>query len=149
MRDIKRLYPVFAATLAVSLSGCMGFLADQKASEALTGTSWTLHAIRSSSTKLVEPGKFTLTLGPEGKATLRLDCNRGSAKWQASADSPTSGLLMFGPVAGTRALCPPPAMDDQVTMSLALVRGYTLSEGKLQMSLMSDGTVMEWQPFKE
>lgn len=149
MRAIMRLHSVYAISLVLFLSGCVGLLAEQKAGEVLTGTSWTLHAIQASTTKLVDPGKFTLTLGPEGKATLRLDCNRGMAKWQASAESPSSGLLLFGPVAGTRALCPSPSLDDQVTMSLALVRGYTLNEDSLLMSLMSDGTVMEWRRLKQ
>lgn len=144
-----RLHPVLAVFLACLLSSCANFIADQKANQALIGTSWTLYSIQASSTRLADPGKFTIKFEAEGKATLRLDCNRGSAKWQASAESPSSGLLMIGPAASTRAMCAQSSLDDQVSMGLTLVRGYTLSEGKLLMNLMSDGTIMEWHAYKE
>jgi len=49
----------------------------------LAGTSWQLLAIQSmddaqGTTRVHEPGRFTLEFGRDGRAALRLDCNRGN-----------------------------------------------------------------------
>jgi heat shock protein HslJ len=97
--------------------------------------------------RIADPAAFTLQLGTDGRATLKLDCNRGTATWKATpAGDGNSGQFTFGPVAGTRALCPPPHMDQRIVRDLAYVRGYLLRDGKLYLSLMADGGIYEWRP---
>ncbi len=76
----------------------------------LAGTQWQLMAIQSmddaqGTTRPSTPQHYTVSFGADGRATLRLDCNRAFATWQAtpSADG-VSGQLMLGPLVGTRRL---------------------------------------------
>lgn len=101
-------------------------------------------------TRIAEPARFTMHLGADGKASFRLDCNRGMGSWQASpAADGVSGQIAFGPIAATRALCPPPHLDERVVRDLAYVRGYLLKDGNLYMSLMADAAIYEWHPYRE
>jgi len=120
----------------------------------LAGTAWQLLSIQSmddaqGTTKVKEPGRFTLELGQNGRAALRLDCNRamGDYKVMPSGEGST-GALTFGPIAGTRALCPPPRLDERIARDLAYVRSYLLEDGKLYLSLMADGGIYEWAPVQ-
>jgi heat shock protein HslJ len=118
----------------------------------LAGSAWQLQAIQSmddaqGTTKVAEPSHFTLEFGRDGRATLRLDCNRGNGTYKVEpAVDGSSGSLTFGPVAATRALCPPPNLDERVARDLAYVRSYLLKDGKLYLSLMADGGIYEWHP---
>jgi len=122
----------------------------------LADTHWQLQAIQSmddaqGTTKIADPGRFTVQFGADGRASFRLDCNRGMGDWKleaASAASPESGKLSFGPIAATRALCPAPHVDERVARDMAHVRSYLLKDGKLFMSLMADGGIYEWAPVQ-
>ena len=132
------------------LSACAPIQDKQEVME-LTNTSWQLVSFQSmddsQGTTLVEvPEKYTLTFSADGKVVLRLDCNRGTGSWQstASADG-NSGTLKFGPIASTRAFCPPPSMGDKLARDLGYVRSYLLKEGRLYLSLMADAGIYEWR----
>ena len=120
----------------------------------LAGTSWQLVAIRSmddaqGTTHISEPEKYTVGFAPDGRASFRIDCNRGTAAWKAGAAAEAaSGALEFGPLATTRAMCPPVSHDRQVLRDLPHVRSYLLKEGRLFLSLMADGGIYEWRPLK-
>jgi heat shock protein HslJ len=118
----------------------------------LAGTAWQLVSIQSmddaqGTTRIAEPQRFTLHFGDDGRAALRLDCNRGNGSWEAKPASASSGSLTFGPIASTRAMCPPPSLDQRIARDLGYVRSYLLKDGKLYLSLMADGGVYEWQPL--
>lgn len=140
---MKRFFPL-VAFLAVA--------AAQADGNPLVGTAWQLNAIQSmddaqGTTRVAEPDRFTLEFGRDGRAVLRLDCNRGTARWQATpAADGNSGRIEFGPIAGTRALCPPPHLDERIVRDLGYVRGYLLRDGTLHLSLMADGGIYEWRP---
>jgi len=118
----------------------------------LTGTSWQLVAIQSmddaqGTTCVAEPQRFTLRFGADGRASLRLDCNRGNGSYEMKpAGDGSSGSLNFGPIAATRALCPPPHLDERIARDLGYVRSYLLKDGRLYLSLMADGGIYEWAP---
>ena len=117
----------------------------------LDGTSWRLLSLESMSdeqgtTTVADPSMFTVEFGADGQAAFRIDCNRGSATWQASAASPDSGSLTFGPIATTRMACPQPSLDGQVSTALGYVRGFLLKDGRLHMSLLADGGILHWEP---
>ena len=120
----------------------------------LAGTSWQLLAIQSmddaqGTTRVHEPGRFRLEFGRDGRAALRLDCNRGNGTYQVqAAGDGSSGALTFGPIAATRAMCPPPHLDERIARDLVHVRSYLLKDGKLYLSLLADGGIYEWAPLR-
>jgi len=145
---------VFLATSMVLLvTGCSSQPVGQR-STSLAGSSWQLHAIQSmddaqGTTQITDPQRFTLRFDADGRVRLQLDCNRGTGTWEAAAAGDDSGSLKFGPIATTRAMCPPPHLDQRVARDLSYVRGYRLKDGKLFMSLMADGGIYEWWPHRE
>lgn len=114
----------------------------------LPGTRWQLAFFESSHTpagKVVprNPARYTLELRSDGRAMLRLDCNRGSAPWKA-AEAAQEGSFAFGPVAATRAACPRGSLAPRLMRDLALVRSYALKDGILRLALEGDGGVYSW-----
>ena len=150
---MRLLISVIAAVwLAAAYAGSP---AESPRSPSLAGTIWQLTAIQSmddaqGTTRIADPARFTLRLDADGRASLRLDCNRGTGTWKATPSANgASGQLQFGPIAATRALCPPPHLDERVARDLAYVRSYLLKDGKLFLSLMADGGIYEWHPARE
>lgn len=119
----------------------------------LAGTEWRLVEMQSMDdsvgTKRPEdPSRYTMRLGADGTVNMRLNCNRANGSWSAkpSAD-PSNGQFEFGLLAGTRALCPPPSLDEEITKQAQFVRGYMLKDGRLFLSLMADGGILAWEPL--
>ena len=138
--------------LAVAaLAGCAA--PPPTSTDLLTSTQRELVAIQSmddaqGTTRIAQSERFTLNFGADGQLALRLDCNRGSGRWShtpASAGS-ASGSLLIGPVASTRAMCPPPLLGTRVARDPRSVRSYLLKDGHLFLSLMADGGTYEWRP---
>jgi heat shock protein HslJ len=122
------------------------------ADEPLAGTSWRLVEFQSmddaiGTTRPDDPSLYTMALAADGSAALRLNCNRASGSWSSepSADG-TSGSFAFGPLAMTRAFCPPPSMDQSIALQAGFVRSYLLRDGRLYLSLMADGGIIVWEP---
>lgn len=134
------------------LAGCSSMMSLDPDRLSLTDNIWKLEAIRSmddaqGTTHIDRPELYTLSFGTNGRLSLRIDCNRGSAAWKSvpSAD-PASGMLEIGVLATTKAMCPPGSLDQKVLRDLPYVRTYLLKDGKLYLSLMADGGVYEWRP---
>lgn len=151
MRDITRsCLLVFALAISASLTSCTTTVSRESAS--LAGTNWELVAIQSLDTaqgahRIASPERFTAGFSADGRVNFRLDCNRGTATWEVTPSATgASGRLQFGPIATTRAMCPPPHIDERVVRDLAYVRSYLLKDGKLYMSLLADGGIYEWRP---
>ena len=118
----------------------------------LAGTEWRLAGIQSmddaiGTVRPDDPSLYTLRLNADGTAALRLNCNRATGTWAAEASADASnGRFTFGPLAATSALCPPPSLDEKVAAQLGYVRSYLLKDGRLYLSLMADGGILEWEP---
>lgn len=118
----------------------------------LAGTHWQLLALQSmddaqGTTRPADPSAYTLHFGLDGRAALRVDCNRAMGTWQATpAADGRSGALQFGPLAGTRAMCPPGSLAPRLMRDLPFVRSYVLRDGQLHLSLMADGGILSWVP---
>jgi heat shock protein HslJ len=93
-----------------------------------------------------DPSKYTMRLNGDGTVNMHLNCNLANGTWSAepSADR-SSGSFGFGPLAGTRALCPPPSLDERVVADSKYVRSYLLKNGRLYLSLMADGGIYAWE----
>ena len=141
-----------AAGLAAGCAATSATPAPTDPPAVLTGTHWQLVALQSmddaqGTTQPADPAAYTLHFGPQGRAALRVDCNRAMGTWQAtpSADG-RSGALHFGPLAGTRAMCPPGSLAPRLMRDLPFVRSYLLRDGQLHLSLMADGGILSWAP---
>ncbi len=120
----------------------------------LAGTVWQLHAVQSMDDaqgimRVADPRRFTIHFESGGRANLTLDCNRGGGRWESTPAGEGSGTLRFGPIAATRARCPPPHLDERIARDMAWVRSYRLQDGKLFMSLLADGGIYEWHPHRK
>ena len=58
--------------------------------------------------KTDDKSKYTLTFDVTN-VSVRFDCNRGRGSWKSSG----GGQLEFGPLALTRAMCPPGSLHDR------------------------------------
>jgi heat shock protein HslJ len=127
-----------------SASGVLKFPANQRATQ-LGGTSWQLVKFQGGDDTSLMPddkSKYTITFGKDGRVSARIDCNRGSGAWKSSG----SNQLQFGPIALTRAMCPPGSLHDQISKNWTFVRSYIIKDGHLFLSLMADGGVYEFEP---
>lgn len=142
-----RITRVPAWLLLAHLAGC-SIVAPAPPKAPLAGTTWELLSIQSmddavGTTTIADPSLYTVTFGVDGRAAFRLNCNRGQARWEARAGDP--GQLAFGPIAATRAFCPPPSVDERVARDMGYVRSYLIRDGKLHMSLYADGGIYTWR----
>ena len=119
---------------------------DEAAGPELAGTAWRLLNIAEmdDSTDIPDdPAKYTLVFGADGTASMRADCNRGTGSW--TSESP--GQLRFGPIAATRAMCPPESLSDKYLAQFEWVRSYVLKDGHLFLATMADGSIIEFEPL--
>ena len=89
------------------------------------------------------PAKYTISFGTDGSVSARIDCNRGRGTWK----SPGLNQLQFGPLALTRAQCPPGSLHDRMVKDWDFVRTYTFRDGRLFLALMADGGIYELAPI--
>jgi para-nitrobenzyl esterase len=119
--------------------------AGTDAGSTLSGTSWRLVKISSmDDTEHVpdDPSKYTLTFGADGDATIVADCNRGMGTYTSESRS----QLQFGPIASTKALCPPDSLHDVYMVQFEWVRSYVFEDGHLFLATMADGSIIEFEP---
>jgi heat shock protein HslJ len=97
-----------------------------------------------------DPSLYTMALKHDGTVHMHLNCNYANGSWTAvSSSDGKSGQFTFGPLAVTRALCPPPSMDQHIVSQAQYIRGYLLKDGKLYLSLMADGGIYTWEPVSD
>ena len=120
----------------------------------LTGVTWQLIEFQSmdDATGVIrpdDPSKYTMTLSDDGSVAMVLNCNNAAGSWSAepAPGSTTNGSFEFGPLAMTRALCPPPSLDERIAADSAYVRSYFLRDGVLALSLMADAGIYLWEPI--
>jgi para-nitrobenzyl esterase len=115
--------------------------------ETLAGTSWQLVRFQGGDGKVLAPddrSKYTLAFNADGRVAARLDCNRGTGSWKSAGQ----GQLELGPMAVTRAMCPPGSLDHEISKRLFHVRSYVMKNGRLFLSMMADGGVFELEPLR-
>lgn len=132
-----------AASLLVTLLalGCAPVTAPQT----LAGTSWQLVKFQGGDGSVVTPdekAKYTVAFAADGTISMRIDCNRGRGGWKSAAP----GQVEFGPMAITRAACPPESLHDHIVRRWPYVRSYVVKDGRLYLSLMADGGIYEFEP---
>jgi len=146
VRRIDHLSVIVVATVLMAGTACAQ-RSDSGLSQASTleGTSWQLVEFQGSDDTTLTPDdrtKYTLTFGAGGQVTARIDCNRGRGTWTSSGPS----QLQLGPLALTRAQCPPGSLHDQIVKQWDYIRSYIIKDGHLFLSLMADGGIYEFEP---
>ena len=132
--------------VAALLAGCAGPLPPPPSpAPSLGGTTWQLVRFKGSDDTVVtleDPSQYTLAFARDGSFTARIDCNRARGTWTSAAP----GQVELGPLALTRAMCPPGSLHDRMVRHLSMVRSYIIRDGRLFLSLMADGGIYEFGP---
>ena len=118
---------------------------DETPNKELAGTSWRLAKILSMDDGIdapQDPSRYTVEIGADGRTTMRADCNRGTGSWTSAS----AGALPFGPVAATKALCPPDSLSEKYLAQFQWVRSYMLKDGHLYLATIADGSIVELEP---
>ena len=108
-------------------------------------TSWQLVKFQGGNGALLTPddkAKYTVAFTNDGNLSVRFDCNRGRGSWILTGPNE----VRFGPLALTRAVCPPGSLHDHFIKQWPNVRAYTLKDGHLFLSLVADGGSYEFEP---
>ncbi len=140
MRSVFLLF--FLSTLIVACAQN----SPRSAKASLGGTSWQLVKFQGGDGAVLTPderSKYTLAFDPE-VVSARIDCNRARGGWKSAGPN----QLEFGPMAATRAQCPPGSLHDQIVRQLPNVRSYVMKDGHLFLSLMADGGTYEFEPVR-
>jgi heat shock protein HslJ len=95
-----------------------------------------------SSIVAADPSRYTVTFQPDGRLTIRADCNTVLGSYTVSGSQLT---LQLGPT--TLVGCPPDSQADQFTADLARVTGYAVADANLQLKLGSSGDQMIFSPL--
>jgi len=139
--------------VSVSPTESKGFQASNSGgAERFAGTRWRLVEIQSmddaiGTARPIDRDLYTLDLNGGGTAVMQLNCNRGFGPWSANPiGNGTGGNFRIGPLAMTRALCPPPSLDQRIARDMDYVRSFLLKDGRLYLSLMADGGIYVWEP---
>ncbi len=111
-------------------------------------TSWQLVKYQGGNGAVQTPDdktKYTLAFTNDGYVNARFDCNRGRGTWILTGRNE----LRIGPIALTRAVCPPGSMHDQIVKQLPLIKGYEVKNGHLYLALMADTGSYEFEPARQ
>lgn len=139
---------LLAMTHVVMLSSIYGMAQSQSSLKpaSLAGTSWQLVKFQSSDDKTITPDdrtKYTIAFGNDGRASVRLDCNRGTGSYESKGPN----QLEFGRFSVTLMMCPPGSLHNRIARDLGSVRSYVIKDGHLFLSLMADGGIYEFEPL--
>jgi para-nitrobenzyl esterase len=114
----------------------------------LAGTSWQLLKFHTGGGKKSIPDdktKYTIAFNEDGSLNARIDCNRGKGTWK----SPAPNRLEFGPLALTRAICPPGSLHDLIIKDWELAHFYIIKDGYLFISVAANGGIYEFEPIRK
>ena len=147
MRPLRVGTYLLATILLLAACAAVAPTPSQSATPNLSGTSWQLVKFQGSDDKTLTPDdktKYTIQFNTDGVLSARIDCNRGRGTWKSSGAS----QLQLGPLALTRAMCPPESLHDQIVKHWNFIRSYIIKNDHLFLSLMADGGIYEFEPVK-
>ena len=110
----------------------------------LVGPTWQLVSFKGGDGRVempIDKSQYQLQFNANGSVFARLDCNRGNGTWKSSGPN----QIEFGPMATTRAMCPPGWLQDHVPKQLYSIRSYAIRDGHLFLSLIADGGTYEFE----
>ena len=132
------------ATKVLFVAAGLWFACAAASTVDLAGSSWRLVQFTSKDNgaqRPDDPANYTLFFGTDGRLAVRADCNRGSASWTSDG----TAALTIGPVASTRAMCPPGSMSDQLLRDLSNVASAAIKDGRLSLALKMSTGIYEFE----
>ena len=148
VNTVRAAAPLLGMILLLAACGACAHTPPHSAPPNLAGTSWRLVKFQGGDDATLtpdDPAKYTMAFNADGGLTARIDCNRGRGTWQSSGPS----QLQLGPLALTRAMCPPGSLHDRIVKDWPFVRSYVIKDGHLFLSLMADAGIYEFEPIAE
>lgn len=101
---------------------------------------WTGTASARASIMASDPGRYSLTLNPDGSVQVRADCNQG----RSNVQWPEEGEISFGPVGLTKMGCPADSQDRQFLDDLAAAERHRLDQGRWLIELDGSRGTMQF-----
>src|SRR5262245_28549544 len=144
--DRLELFDAAGKRLAAFVAGTRPSVPTTGAVTGFAGTSWRLVKFQSMDDTTLTPddrSKYTIEFKAGGKLSARIDCNRGNGTWKSAGES----QIEFGPLALTRAQCPPGSLHDQIVRNWSHIRSYVLRDGHLFLALKMDSGIYEFEPI--
>jgi heat shock protein HslJ len=86
------------------------------------------------------PERYTIRFGPDGRAAVKADCNRGNTSYSIRADR----RIALGPIVLTRMMCPPGSQDARFVKELGRATSYFLKDGDLFLELPVDSGTLRF-----
>lgn len=108
-------------------------------SASLVGPTWKWEGVvtQTEAMNVSEPERYTIQFLPDGRAAIRADCNRGTGAYKTEGTQ-----LSFGPIASTRAMCPPGSLSDRFLESLQNAATFRIDRDRLYVDQkMDSGTL--------
>lgn len=128
--------------LALALVGCAAKKAD------IVGPTWEWQEFQDTADvnniTVSDPHKYTLTLQPDGTASILADCNQVS--WTYTLEGSSLKFETLGP--STMAYCGDDSLDQEYLKRLGATATYVLADGKLHLNLMYDSGNVVFAPAK-
>jgi heat shock protein HslJ len=139
-----RVMLVGVAIISASLSSALTFAQRSGGGNPINGTSWQLVKFQGPDERIFTPddkSKYTIKFGTDGRVVARVDCNRASSTWRATA----KGELQFGSWSRTSEKCGPGSLHDQIVHEGGAVRSFAIKDGHLFLSGMEAGGYYEME----
>jgi heat shock protein HslJ len=133
--NLSKLFFYGAPVLLVLMGACESTTSTTQLGTTAPATpvgSWSLRAfdLAGGQTVLVPaPERYQLSLGQEGDAHVRADCNFCNGSYRTSGTDLEMGLL-----ACTLAACPPGSLDGEFLRALGSASTFELTEGELSVA---------------
>jgi heat shock protein HslJ len=126
----------FALLAALSLAACDGQSAVTDAD--VIGVEWRLASITSANPRLVVPeaARYTLTLGTDGRVSVRSDCNSCGGGYTLAPST-----LAVTPLACTRAYCGDTSLDPAYPQLLQGARSWEVADDGRLVITAADATL--------
>ena len=87
------------------------------------------------------PDKYTIRFDKTGKLAVKADCNHGTSSYTVGADR----TLKLGPMAFTRAMCPPGSLSDRFAKEVGRATSFFVKDGDLYLSLPTDSGTLRFR----
>jgi len=133
---------VFAA--ASSLGASFAQQSEPASKHPLAGTSWQLVRFQASEGAASVPderSKYTIEFSTNDRFAVRFDCNQGGGTWIASG----ANEIRFERIFLTPVVCPASPIYDRIKTQWALIRSFAIKNGRLFLTVASDGGVYEFE----
>jgi heat shock protein HslJ len=123
-----------------------GLAADAKMSEEIQNIEWQWVSLTTPTEQINvgSPERYTVQFGADRRLALRADCNRGAGSYSITSDR----QIKIGPLALTRAMCPPGSLGDRFVADLSQANFLFFRDGELYIELPVESGALRFRRGK-